>query len=66
MERKVYIKNTPLEQALELFLKELEDNAYFSLEKERIEVLSSLGRILASRLMPAGPHPIIQLQPWMA
>lgn len=48
MERKVYIKNTPLEQALELFLKELEDNAYFSLEKERIEVLSSLGRILAS------------------
>jgi len=58
MERKVYIKNTPLEQALELFLKELEDNAYFSLEKERIEVLSSLGRILASPAyaLRSSPH----------
>ncbi|NLO22302.1 MAG: molybdopterin biosynthesis protein [Syntrophomonadaceae bacterium] len=48
MERKVYIKNTPLEQALDLFLQELEESGYFTLDKERVEVLSSLGRILAS------------------
>lgn len=48
MERKVYIKNTPLEQALGLFLQELEESGYFALDKETVDVLSSLDRILAS------------------
>jgi putative molybdopterin biosynthesis protein len=48
MERKVYIENTPLEQARELFWQALEQCGYFKVQSEQIDVLSSLGRILAS------------------
>ncbi len=48
MARTVYIKNTPWEQALALFLKKLEEYSYFTLETETVEVWSSLDRILAA------------------
>ncbi len=48
MERNIYIKNTPLEQAIELFMRQLEKCSYFQITTETIDVLGSEDRILSS------------------
>ncbi len=58
MERNVYIQNTPLDQALEIFIRNLEKCAYFQPETETIDVLDSVGRILFSAVSArrSSPH----------
>ncbi len=58
MQRNVYIKNTPLEQAIELFMGQLEKCGYFQIESETINVMDSIGRILSSAVTArrSSPH----------
>ncbi len=48
MERNVYIQNTPLDQAIDIFMGQLEKRGYFQIETETIDVLGSINRILGS------------------
>ncbi len=58
MERKIYIKNMPLEQALELIMSRLEKYAYFQIDRETIDVLHSQERITSSAVIArrSAPH----------
>lgn len=48
MGRRIYIKNTPLEEARELFFSRLEELGFFTRESESISVLECLGRVTAA------------------
>jgi len=58
MTRNVYIQNTPMEQALKLFIDHLEDCNYFQTQSETIDVSKSSGRILSSAVTArrSSPH----------
>ncbi|KUG04136.1 molybdopterin biosynthesis protein moea / periplasmic molybdate-binding domain [hydrocarbon metagenome] len=58
MERNIYIQNTPLDQAIELFIGQLEKRGYFRTKTEVIDVLSSVDRILSSAVSArrSSPH----------
>lgn len=58
MERNIFIQNTPLEEAQNLFMERLSQCSYFKLEAETVNVLQSLGRITASAVNSrrSSPH----------
>lgn len=58
MARKVYIDNTPLEQALEKFIFELEKYSYFNIEEEIMDTIEAQGRILSEAVFArlSSPH----------
>ncbi len=58
MKRNVYIENTPLEQAIELFMGQLEKRGYLKTETETVDVLGSVDRILCSAVTArrSSPH----------
>lgn len=47
MQRRIYIKNTPLDEARELFFGRLQESGFYRLEKETVPILDSLGRVTA-------------------
>ena len=58
MQRKIYIENIPREQALQKFLQALEQENYFKIESEEVDVLSSHGRITSQSVYAhrSSPH----------
>lgn len=58
MQRKIYIENIPREQALQKFLQALEQENYFKIESEEVDVLLSHGRITSQAVYAhrSSPH----------
>lgn len=58
MERKIYIENKPVEEAMAIFMNGLEKCGWFQLEKEEIDVLDSQGRVTATPVLArrSSPH----------
>ena len=57
-QRNIYIENMPVEKALHLFMKRLDDCGFFKWESEYIDVLESLGRVSSSAVLArrSSPH----------
>lgn len=58
MQRNIYIENMPVEKALELFMRRLEDNGFLKWESEYIDVLASQGRVSSEAVLSlrSSPH----------
>ena len=61
MERKVYIDNQPLEEALKLYL----DSAELRVEAELIDISDAFDRVTFEPVYAKRSSPIIMPQPWM-
>ncbi|MEQ8200980.1 MAG: molybdopterin biosynthesis protein [Syntrophomonadaceae bacterium] len=57
MNRNVYIENKPLEEALELFTRHLEDCGWLSLEYEEVDLMQCLGRRTSHPVYARRSHP---------
>ncbi|WP_242848842.1 hypothetical protein [Syntrophomonas palmitatica] len=58
MQRNVYIENMPLEKALTLFMNSLQEQGYFAIESEEVDVITSQGRITSKAVSArrSSPH----------
>lgn len=57
MSRNIYIENTPLDEALELFIRQLEISGWFNLEYEELEIKDCLGRRTFNPVYARRSHP---------